>query len=106
MIVGKIVKIRFKRYFAEQKLWVFIGRVREFTENWVVVEGKGIVVFKGRADPADVDGAIRTLVVPRDHIAHIRVLPDTFDVGNIRVRSDKFRLYVEVDGGPDSSISE
>jgi len=106
MVAGKIVKIRFRRYFAEQRLWVFIGKVLEFTEGWVTVEGKGLVVFKGGTEPVDVDDDTRILMVPRGNIAHLRVLPDTFDISTIRVKSRGARTYVEVDGGPDTSIGE
>ena len=106
MLTGKFVKIRFRRYFADQKQWIFIGKVVEFTENWISVEGKGIVIFKGRPDPVDIDEAPRTLVIPRGTIAHIRVLPDDFDLDVIKTKSSKLRLYVEVEGGPDTSISE
>ncbi len=106
MLKGKFVKIRFRRYFADQKLWVFIGKVRELTECWIAVEGKGLVVFKGRPDPVDIDKEPRVLVIPRDNIAHIRVLPDDFDMTNIRIKSKQLRTYVVVDNGPDTSISE
>jgi len=106
MIVGKMVKVRFRRYFADQKLWVFIGKVLEFTESWVTVEGKALVIFKGRADPVDIDNEPRVLVIPRENIAHIRVLPDNFDINDVRTEEKRFRMYVKVDGGPDTSISE
>ncbi len=106
MLTGKFVKIRFRRYFTDQNLWVFIGRVIEFTENWVTVQGKGIVIFKGRPDPVDIDATQRTLVIPRGTIAHIRVLPDEFDLDNVTTKSSKFRIYIEVEGGPNTSISE
>jgi len=106
MLKGKFVKVRFRRSFADQKLWVLIGKVLEFTENWVAVEGIGLVVFKGRPDPVDMDEEPRTVVIPRDNIAHIRVLPDSFDLTNIRVKSKHLRIYAAVDHGPDTSISE
>jgi len=106
MIAGKMVKIRFKRYFAEQRQWIFLGKVLKFTDNWVTVEGKGIVIFKGRPNPVDVDRDRRVLLIPREHIAHIRMLPDDFDVGKINTKISKFRMYVKVEGGPDTSIGE
>jgi hypothetical protein len=106
MLNGKTVKIRFKRNFAEQKLWVFIGKVLEFTNDWVTVEGRGLVIFKGRQDPVDIDEDSRVLVVPRENIAHIRILPDNFDFTRISTKTKGFRLYVQVPNGPDTSISE
>jgi hypothetical protein len=106
MIEGKIVKIRFKKYFAEQRLWVFIGKVIKFTENWVMVDGKGIVIMKGKVTPVDVDKEKRVILVPRENISHIRILPDDFDIENIEIIERDMRLFVKVKNGPDTSISE
>jgi hypothetical protein len=106
MIEGKIVKIRFKKYFAEQRLWVFIGKVIKFTENWVMVDGKGIVIMKGKVIPFDVDKEKRVILVPRENISHIRILPDDFDIENIEIIERDMRLFVKVKNGPDTSISE
>ena len=59
MIAGKMVKVRFKKYFVEQRLWVFVGKVLHFSENWLMVEGKGIISYKG-IEPAHVDENPRT----------------------------------------------
>jgi hypothetical protein len=106
MIEGKIVKIRFKKYFSEQKLWVFIGRVLKFTENWIMIEGKGIVVMKGQVTPVDIDKEKRIILVPRDNISHMRVLPDDFDIEKIEVISERLRIFVKVKNAPPTSISE
>ena len=106
MIEGKIVKIRFKKYFAEQRLWVFIGKVIKFTENWVMVDGKGIVIMKGKVTPVDVDKEKRIILIPRENISHIRILPDDFDIENIEIIERDMRLFVKVKNGPDTSISE
>ena len=106
MITGKIVKIRFKRYFADQRLWVFVGKVLEFSEGWIKIEGKGIIMLKGQVKPADIDKELRVILVPREHIAHIRILPDTFDITRLKVETRGLRLFIKVDGGPDTSIGE
>lgn len=106
MIEGKIVKVRFKKFFPEQKLWVFIGKVLKFTENWIMIEGKGIVVMRGQVSPVDIDKERRIILIPRDNIFHLRILPDDFDVDNIEVVEKGLRLFVKVKGGPDTSISE
>ena len=106
MIEGKIVKIRFKKYFAEQRLWVFIGKVIKCTENWIMIDGKGIVIMKGKVTPVDVDKEKRVILVPRENISHIRILPDDFDIENIEIIERDMRLFVKVKNGPDTSISE
>ena len=106
MIEGKIVKIRFKKYFSEQRLWVFIGKVLKFTENWVMVDGKGIVIMKGKITPVDIDKEKRIILIPRENISHIRILPDDFDIENIEIVERDMRIFVKVKNGPDTSISE
>lgn len=105
-IKGKMVKIRFKKYFEEQRLWVFVGKVLEFTENWIMVEGKGLIVLKGKVTPVDIDEKIRTLLIPRDNIAHIRILPDNFDISNIEIEQTGIRYFIKVKDGPHTSIGE
>lgn len=108
-IVGKMVKVRFKRYFKEQKLWVFFGRILSVEHNCFVVEGKGVVSFY---DPipakhkALVDEEPRVLLIPRDNVAHVRILPDGFDINRIEFMSRGVRDFVKVEGGPDTSIGE
>ncbi|MFN4227938.1 MAG: hypothetical protein ACK4F0_07370 [Candidatus Ratteibacteria bacterium] len=106
MVEGKIVKIRFKKYYSEQRLWVFIGKVLKFTENWIMVEGKGIIVMKGQLSPVEMDKEKRIIIVPRENISHIRILPDDFDIDNIEVITKGLRIFVKVKNGPDTSISE
>ncbi len=106
MLEGKMVKVRFRKYFVEQRLWVFLGKVLMMDNWWLRIEGKGIVIFKGQ--PPQIDEKERIILVPRDNIAHIRILPDDFDLSRIKVEAGKFALrnYVKVKGGPDTSIGE
>jgi len=108
-MVGKVVKIRFKRYFSGQFLWIFIGKVLEFSDNWLKVEGKGIVFAAGQAmlkTPIEVDSETRTLVVPRENIAHVRLLPDNFDLTDMKTERRGLRYYIIVNDGPDASLGE
>lgn len=105
-LTGKMIKIRYKKFFEEQRLWVFIGKVIKFTENWVIVDGKGVIISKGKINPVDIDKEVRTLIIPRDNISHIRLLPDDFDVSNIEVEEIGFRYFVKVKNGPHTSIGE
>lgn len=103
---GKIVKVRFQRHFVEQKLWVFIGKVVECTNDWFVLEGKAIISLKGQIKSADIDEDIRTIMVPRENIAHIRILPDTFNFETMEIITKGMRQYLKVSGGPDTSIGD
>jgi len=106
MLTGKTVKIRFRRNFKEQRLWVFIGRVVGFDNCWVLVEGRGIIFTVGQMDPIDVDEESREMMIPHSNIAHIRILPDDFDIENIECYRGKTRWYIKVDNAPDASLGE
>ena len=105
-LVGKKVRVRFRRYFREQRLYVFIGTVLHWTGQLLVLNGKGIVLVKGRTHPAVVDKTMRTLVAPIGNIAHIRVLPDDFQMADIRLRMEGLIVYVIVAGAADTAIGE
>ncbi len=80
---GDLVTVRFKRHFPEQKLWVFVGQVQQWTDHWIEVEGRAIVFNTGQTDPIDIDQESRTLVCPRENIAHVGILPRNFDTQKI-----------------------
>ena len=101
MLQGKMVKIRFRRNFAEQKLWVFVGRVREFTDHWIQVEGKAIISL-----PLYIDEEPRMIVIPRDNIAHIRILPETVNLDHLSVEKQGMRRFLRIEGAPDTSVGE
>jgi hypothetical protein len=103
---GKIIKVRFRKNYAEQKVWVFIGKVLEFTDAWLMLDGRGILVMKGNIQPVDTDEKKRIILIPRDNVAHIRVLPDNFDIDKIKVEIKGIRIFARVENGPDTSISE
>lgn len=106
MQIGAIAKVRFRRFFAEQRCWAFVGYVRAFTENWVTIEGIGILYSTGQTSPIDVDEELRTLILPRETIAHIRILPDTFDLKDIQTYRKGYRWFLKVKDGPDASLGE
>ncbi len=129
MYKGKIVRVRLRRDTDVQPAWVMVGKVIDFTDYWVTVEGKGITVFRrkvrtrssmavrglrivqddpdtGQMVPAMVDEEPRTVVVPRDNINNVRILPDDFDLNNIRIVVSGQRVDLVVDGAPNSPIDE
>jgi len=106
MKAGNIVKIRTKRYFDRQPLWIIVGKVLDFSENWVKIDGKGIGFFHAKADPVDIDKETRVLLLPRENIAHIRILPDDYDITDIKVERVGFRYYLKIKGADDASLGE
>lgn len=105
MITGKMVKIRAKRYFSGQVLWVFVGKVLEFTDNWIKVEGKGIALHTGEKHAIDIDELIKVMVIPRENVAYIRILPDDFDVTGLKIEKRGLNHYIKVEGGPDARLA-
>ncbi len=129
MLKGKMVRVRGQREYVEQPSWVFIGKVLEFSENWLLVEGKGIFIFRRKLSshsqtavkglkivhrdtatggllPALVDEEKRTMAIPRDAIHNVRVLPDDFDIDNMRLEVVGQRVDVVVDGAPNTAVDE
>jgi hypothetical protein len=103
---GNFVTVRFKRHFAEQKLWVFIGQINQLTEHWIEIEGKAIVFNTGQTNPIDIDKEPRTLVCPRENIAHVRILPNNFDIREIQTYRKNARWYIRVEDAADASLGE
>ncbi|MBL7189466.1 MAG: hypothetical protein ISS70_24320 [Phycisphaerae bacterium] len=106
MEVGSVVKIRFKRFFKEQRLWIFIGKVMESNNNWLKIYGKGILFNCGKTNPIDIDDEARTLYCPMGSINYIRLLPDDFDLTDIKTLRKDNRWYVEIEGHPNTSLGE
>jgi hypothetical protein len=65
-----------------------------------------LIISKGKLTPVEIDEQIRTLLIPRDNIAHIRILPDDFDIENIEIEERGIRYFIRVKGGPHTSIGE
>ncbi|UCG55703.1 MAG: hypothetical protein JSU70_12630 [Phycisphaerales bacterium] len=87
-------------------MWIFIGKLLESRDGWLKINGKGILFNPGRTDPIDIDDEARTLYCPRESINHVRVLPDDFDLTDIKTVRKENRWFVKVDGQPNTSLGE
>ena len=103
---GKVIRVRMRRTFQEQRLWVFVGRVVDFTESWLHIEGKGIIVLKRAGLSVEIDNQIRGLLLPRGVISVIRVLPDDFDLEHIETINEGHKLCIKVQGEPNATIAD
>lgn len=106
MFCGKKVKVRFIRHFDRQRLWVFVGEVEECSESWIRIDGRSIIFSTGQKNPIDLDQERRVLVIPWSNIAHVRILPDNFDLENIETCQEGHRWYIKVKGAPDATLGE
>ena len=105
MFAGKKVKIRFKRYFPEQRVRVFVGTVLEMNNDWIKAQGKNYFLVKGDAKPR-IDEIDKIVGVPRDNIYSMRVLPDDFDLESLSFETIDLRMVIKIPGAQAASISE
>lgn len=105
MFTGKKVKIRFKRFFAEQRVRVLVGTVLEMNNDWLKVRGKNFFLVKGDGRPR-IDDSDKIIGVPRENIYSIRELPDDLDLDNFSFDIVDLRMVIKVPGEQATSVSE
>jgi hypothetical protein len=106
MLKDRMVRIKMKKYYHEQKPISFFGKCTVFTETWLAVEGKSVMVARREPNGVQIDSHLTQVVIPRENIDSIRVLPDTFDLNNIQITTEGQQLRVVVDGKRDCFIGE
>ena len=104
MIKDRFVRVKLKKSFHEEKPWSYVGKVTAFNDHWVVMDAKGILVTRQQPSGAEIDPKSQAIMIPRDNIESIRVLPDGFDMANIRVTTEGQKLVLVVDGAADAFI--
>jgi hypothetical protein len=97
MIKDRIVRVRLKKSYKEQRPWSYVGKVTAFNEHWIVMEARGIVLARQQSTGVEIDKKPSAMMFPRENIESIRVLPDSFDIANMTVTTDgqQLRLVVE-----------
>jgi len=103
MFTGKKVKIRFKRYFFEQRVRVFVGTILK--DAWIKAKGKSYYLVKGEAKP-HIDEIDKVMGVPRENIYSVRELPDDLDLNNLSFDIKDLRMVINIPGAQAASISE
>ncbi len=106
MLKDKMICVRLKRNFHEDPAWAYVGKCIQWTEDWLVVDGRGIMILRGRNRVTEVDEKLRRIIVPRENVASIQQLPDTFNVKEISIGMTGSRLTMTVEGGVDCVVSE
>ena len=105
MIKDRIVRLKLRKNH-QARPWNFVGRVTAFSETWVVMEARGIMLSRAQQQGADIDAKPSAMMFPRESIESIRVLPDNFDVANIRLTTEGQKLMLVVDGAADAFLGE
>ncbi|MGC8737411.1 MAG: hypothetical protein ACP5UA_02045 [Candidatus Hydrogenedens sp.] len=106
MIKDRIVRIKMKKNFKEQKPFSFVGKITLWSENWIALEGKGIMLTRQQSSGVQIDEGIKVLLIPRESIDHIQVLPDNFDITQLKVTTEGQQLVLVIDGKRDSILGE
>ncbi|HOK08992.1 MAG TPA: hypothetical protein PLT82_06180 [Candidatus Hydrogenedens sp.] len=106
MIKDRIVRIKMKKNFKEQKPFSYVGKVTVWSENWIVVEAKGIMLTRQQASGVQIDDTFKMILIPRENIDHIQVLPDNFDLQNLKITTEGQQLVLIIDDKRNSFLGE
>ena len=106
MIKDRMVRVKLKKQFHEQKPHSFIGKCVAFSEAWLAIEGKGIMLSRQVPQGVQVDTHLTQTIIPRDNVESIRVLPDDFNMSDIKITTEGAQLRVIVDGKRDCYVGE
>jgi hypothetical protein len=106
MIKDRIVRVKLIKRFKEQRPISYVGKVIHFSDDWVVIDGYGLILSRGQSTGVSVDKSASRNVIARDNIESIHVLPDDFDLKGIRLTTNDQQIVMEVKGGQPSFLGE
>jgi len=106
MIKDRMVRVKLNRSFAGHRPMNYVGKVTAFNDHWVVMEARGVLVTRSQPNGVQVDAKLTAVMVPRENIESIRVLPDSFDTAKIEVSTEGQQSHMLVEGAFDCYIGE
>jgi len=106
MLKDRMVRVKLRKGYHEQKPMSYIGKCVAFSDTWLVVEGKGVMVARHVPNGVQVDAHVTRTFIPRESIETVRELPENFDVNDIKITTEGQQLRVIVDGKRDCFIGE
>ena len=106
MIKDKIVRVKLKRNFHEHRPMSYVGKVTAFNDYWVVMEAVGILIARNQPNNVQVDKHRCAVLVPRDNIESIVLLPDNFDIKNIKISKEGQQIQILVNGAANVYVGE
>jgi hypothetical protein len=106
MIKDRIVRVKLKKNFREQRPLCYVGKCTAFSDCWVVLDARGVMLSRIQPNGAQIDEKSSPVVIPRESIDSIRVLPDNFDVANMKITTQGQQLQLVVDGARDCFLGE
>jgi len=106
MIKDRIVRIRLRKYYKEQKPFSYVGKVTAWSENWVAIEGKGIMLSRQSSTGVQIDADIKLILIPRETIETIQILPDSFNINDIRTTTEGQQVVLVIDDKRNAFLGE
>jgi len=106
MIKDKIVRVKLRKRYHEQKPMHYVGKVTGFSEEWVILHAKGLMLSRSQPNGVQIDAKPSAMMIPRDNIDSIRLLPDTFDINAIKITTEGQQIRMVVDGAQDALLGE
>ena len=106
MLKDKTIRVRLNKSYHQQRPLSFVGKCVAFTNDWIAVEGRAIMVTRTSKSGVQIDDKPTQNVIPRDNIEAIRLLPDDFDITNMQVSTEGQQLVILVKGQQPCFIGE
>lgn len=106
MLRERIVRVKLKKSYNEQRPWSYIGKCTAFSDFWIVLEAKGLMISRQQPGAVQVDKRPQVVVIPRDNVESVIVLPDNFDWQNLKATTDGQQIQIIVDGKRDIFVGE
>ena len=106
MLKDRMVRVKLKKHFHEQRPMNFVGKVTAFSDVYVVLEAKGLMLARQQPNGVQIDKVATPQVIPRENIDSIRVLPDNFDMNTLKISTEGQQLVLVVDGKRDVYLGE
>lgn len=106
MLQNRIVRVKLKKSYQQQRPISYVGKCTAFSENWVGLEAVGLMVSRQQPSGVQFDKRPSLVVVPRDSIESVVVLPDNFDWQNMKATTEGQQICIVVDGKRDVFVGE
>lgn len=106
MIKDRMVRVKLKKCFAEQRPQSLVGKVTAFNDYWIALEAVGVMVARNQPNNIQIDKHRNATLVPRDNVESIVILPDTFDIKSIKITTEGQQIHMVVPGAAGVYIGE
>jgi len=106
MLKDRMVRVKMIKRFTEQRPVSYVGKCREYLDNWILVEGRMVMLCRHQPNGVQIDKAVSVFMLPRENVDNIRVLPEKFDIGNMKVTTEGQQIQLMVEGAADVMLGE